>query len=50
MNAPLESLKLVQQWVEKAESDYQVCQYLLRMDKDFPLDAITFHAQQCAEK
>jgi len=50
MNAPLEPQKLVKQWIEKAESDYQVFQFLLKNDESFPYDAISFHAQQCAEK
>jgi HEPN domain-containing protein len=50
MNAPLEPQKLVKQWVEKAESDYQVFQLLLKRDESFPYDAISYHAQQCAEK
>ncbi len=50
MNAPLEPIKLVKQWVEKAETDYKVCQFLLKMGDSLPFDAISFHAQQCAEK
>ncbi len=50
MNAPLEPLKLVKQWLEKAESDYLVFQQLLKMGDSCPCDAVSFHAQQCAEK
>ncbi len=50
MNAPLEPQKLVKQWAEKAESDYLVFQQLLKMGEDCPYDAISYHAQQCAEK
>ncbi len=50
MNAPLEPIKLVKPWVEKAESDYVVFQQLLKMGEDCPVDAVCFHAQQCAEK
>ncbi|MBI5303813.1 MAG: HEPN domain-containing protein [Chloroflexi bacterium] len=41
---------IVNEWIEKAESDYHVAERELRVRKNPSYDAICFHAQQCAEK
>ena len=41
---------LTKEWVEKAEQDRLVCERELRVTRRAGLDAISFHAQQCAEK
>lgn len=42
-------IRLVSQWVRKAEDDFQVVQ-LLRTESERLGGAIAFHAQQCVEK
>ena len=49
MSAPPERLRLVRQWVEKAEEDLKAAERLLPLEEDFS-SVISFHAQQCAEK
>lgn len=48
---PPEDIKrgFVQQWIEKAESDFGAAEHLFSQDTPY-LDAIGFHAQQAAEK
>jgi HEPN domain-containing protein len=41
---------VTQEWVLKAESDYDVVLLLLRSRKPSRHDPICFHAQQCVEK
>ena len=41
---------VTQEWVEKAEADFHGALRELRARKHRSLDAICFHAQQCAEK
>ncbi len=41
---------VTQEWVEKAEADFHVALREFRARKHRSLDAICFHAQQCAEK
>jgi HEPN domain-containing protein len=43
-------LRLVQQWVTKAEHDLQNAAHTLRLGDSGPLDTVCFHAQQCVEK
>jgi len=50
MNAPLETLNLVRQWIEKAEHDLRTAEHTLKLKKNCPFDTVCFHAQQCAEK
>lgn len=45
-----EQHKLVKQWIEKAEEDFRVAEYLLALKEDCPLNPVCFHSQQCAEK
>lgn len=50
MNIRPEQLKLVKQWIEKAEEDFRTADYLLTLKEDCPLNPVCFHSQQCAEK
>lgn len=43
-------LPVTQEWVLKAESDYDVVVLLVRSRKYSGYDPLCFHAQQCAEK
>lgn len=43
-------LRVVREWVEKAENDLEAAARLLRSGRDFPADVVCFHAQQCVEK
>lgn len=38
------------EWILKAENDYQSARVLLRQRSHFDFDGVCFHAQQCAEK
>jgi HEPN domain len=40
---------VVHEWVTKAESGLRAAAYLLEPREDRPIDAVCFHAQQCAE-
>ena len=42
-------LKLVAEWLRKADADMELAEYLLSQDVAFP-NAIAFHSQQAAEK
>jgi HEPN domain-containing protein len=41
---------LTQEWVEKAEGDFQVAAQIMRRRKQRVYDAACFHAQQTVEK
>lgn len=41
---------LTREWVQKAEGDWNTARRELRVRKSPNLDAVCFHAQQCAEK
>jgi HEPN domain-containing protein len=43
-------IKVVKEWIEKAENDLTNASNTLKMGKYGPMDTICFHAQQCAEK
>ena len=45
-----EVLKIVQEWVEKAENDLRNAAFTLKMRDRCPTDTVCFHAQQCVEK
>jgi HEPN domain-containing protein len=45
-----ETLEVVRQWVEKAESDFTSAAFLLRLKHACPTDSVCFHVQQCIEK
>jgi HEPN domain-containing protein len=50
MPDPDEVLRVVQQWVQKAENDLKNAAYTLQMREACPTDTVCFHAQQCVEK
>lgn len=43
-------LRVISQWVEKAENDLTNASYTLKLGKACPTDTVCFHAQQCIEK
>lgn len=45
-----EILRLIQEWLEKAENDLITAAYVLKLGKQCPTDTVCFHAQQCVEK
>ena len=42
--------KIIEEWIAKAEQDYDALKILSRQRKHRVFDTICFHAQQCAEK
>lgn len=50
MNASPETIRIVRQWVEKAEEDLTNAEHTLTLREKCPLGTVCFHAQQCAEK
>jgi HEPN domain-containing protein len=50
MSTRPETLRLVRQWVEKAEEDLTNARHTLTLTLGCPLGTVCFHAQQCAEK
>ena len=50
MSASPDKVRLVRQWIEKAEHDLRNAEHTLTLKDDCPFDTICFHAQQCAEK
>ena len=45
-----ETLEVVHQWVQKAESDFTSAVHLLGLKQNCPTDSVCFHVQQCIEK
>lgn len=43
-------IRVIREWVGKAESDYLVATRLFAMKDEKTYDAVCFHAQQCVEK
>ncbi len=50
MAASDDVLRVVAEWIAKAESDLRTATITLRVQRDCPTDTICFHAQQCVEK
>ena len=50
MPANAETLRVIRQWVEKAENDLKNATHTLKLGRDCPTDTVCFHAQQCVEK
>ena len=50
MSGPAERIRLVRQWIEKAEEDFRTAEYILTMPENCPYGTICFHSQQCVEK
>ena len=43
-------VRVIKEWVGKAESDYLAATHLFAMENATTYDAVCFHAQQCVEK
>lgn len=43
-------LRVVGEWVARAENDLKNAAHTLKLGKDCPTDTVCFHAQQCVEK
>jgi HEPN domain-containing protein len=50
MPANTETLRVIRQWVEKAENDLKTAAHTLKLGAECPTDTVCFHAQQCVEK
>ena len=50
MPRPDEVLKVVRQWIERAEEDFRNAEYTLTLKRGCPLGTVCFHAEQCVEK
>src|SRR3990172_8347408 len=50
MSEQSERLRLVRQWVERAEEDRRTAEHLLTIRRHCPFGTVCFHAQQCVEK
>jgi HEPN domain-containing protein len=50
MSGQTDRVRVVAQWVQRAESDLRNAEHTLTMGEDCPYDTVCFHAQQCAEK
>lgn len=50
MTAPGDVLRLVRQWVTRAEEDLLAAQHTMTLVERCPLSTVCFHSQQCAEK
>jgi HEPN domain-containing protein len=44
------TIRVVHEWVEKAENDLRTAQHTLKLEPDCPTETVCFHAQQCVEK
>ena len=47
---PDEMLKVIRQWINRAEEDFRNAEYTLTLKEDCPFGTICFHAEQCVEK
>lgn len=45
-----EVMRVIQEWVHKAENDLTAAAQLLKLGRRCPADIVCFHAQQCVEK
>ena len=43
------AMRVVRQWVEKAEHDLRNAEHTLTLQDNCPMDTVCFHGQQCAE-
>jgi HEPN domain-containing protein len=50
MNATTNVIRLVREWIEKAEEDLLTAQVLMSTSENRPVNNVCFHAQQCVEK
>ncbi len=42
--------KLINEWIYKAEEDFESAMYLVKKRKNVAPDSVCFHSQQCIEK
>ena len=47
---PDEMLKVIRQWIDRAEEDLRNAEHTLTLEKDCPVGTVCFHAEQCVEK
>jgi HEPN domain-containing protein len=50
MSASEGVLRVLREWVRKAEDDLTVAAHVMKLGATCPAEAICFHAQQCVEK
>jgi HEPN domain-containing protein len=50
MNEQPEQMKLLRQWIAKAEEDLKNAEHTLTLQEECPVGTVCFHAQQCTEK
>ena len=50
MSTDADRIRLLRQWVEKAEHDLRTGEHTLTLLTDCPFDTIAFHMHQCVEK
>ena len=50
MSVPPEAMRVVRQWVERAEEDLEAAEILLAAPATLSFNAVCFHSQQCVEK
>lgn len=50
MPANAETLRVIHQWVQKAENDLKNATHTLKLGATCPTDTVCFHAQQCVKK
>src|SRR5437764_15118692 len=50
MPAPEAVLRVVREWIVKADHDLTAAAQILKLGKATPTEAVCFHAQQCVEK
>jgi len=50
MSEDADRIKVVRQWMEKAENDLRTAEHTIKLRKNCPFDTVCFHSQQCAEK
>ncbi len=47
---PDETVKIIRQWIDRAEEDLRNAEYTLTLEESCPFGTVCFHAEQCAEK
>ena len=43
-------IRIVREWVAKADNDLKTATHTLKLKQECPTDTVCFHAQQCVEK
>jgi len=47
---PDEMVKVIRQWIERAEEDLRNAEYTLTLKENCPFGTVCFHTEQCVEK